>query len=203
MQEMNIGNLVDVVGGIITSRISAKEDEQSAGEMKVLIPKAISNGGVSKEDLGVLNLSTAADGSMDKKKLTQEGDIVLKLSTPYDACAITAEDVGLVVPSFCAILRKKADANIDLNYLLAFLNSGLGNSRLKEFVNSATIAILSIGSLKKVLVPQTTSENQKKIGDEYIQQVNQVKLLKKLVLLESEKNDSIFYTMEAENAARV
>lgn len=201
MQELRIDDLVDVVGGVITSRVSAKEEEQSSGEVKVLVPKAISDGAVSADDLGILNLSMSTEGSLDQKKMTQEGDIVLKLSTPYDACMISAEDTGLVVPSFCAILRKKKDSNVDLNYLLAFLNSGLGNSRLKEFVNNATIAILSIGSLKKVLVPIASKKEQKRIGDEYIQRINQVKLLKKLVLLENEKNDSVFYAMEAANAA--
>lgn len=35
-----------------------------------------------------------------------KNDIIIKLSTPYEACVID-DNVGLVIPSFCAILRIK------------------------------------------------------------------------------------------------
>ena len=36
-----------------------------------------------------------------------KNDIIIKLSTPYEACVIDDDNVGLVIPSFCAILRIK------------------------------------------------------------------------------------------------
>lgn len=69
--------------------------------MKVLIPKAISNGRVNPLELATLDVKIG----VDSKRITQEGDIVMKLSTPYDACIITKEDEGLLVPSFCVIIK--------------------------------------------------------------------------------------------------
>ena len=54
-----------------------------------------------------------------KKKFTKEGDVVVKLSTPYNATYVTKENEGLAVPSFCAIIRVKKD-EMDANICLLF-----------------------------------------------------------------------------------
>ncbi len=36
-----------------------------------------------------------------------KNDIIIKLSTPSEACVIDDDNVGLVILSFCAILRIK------------------------------------------------------------------------------------------------
>ena len=45
------------------------------------------------------------------------------MNFPHTAFLITPRTSNLLVSSFCSILRPPADINIDLNYLIAYLNS--------------------------------------------------------------------------------
>jgi hypothetical protein len=110
---------IEVVGGQIMSRIVAKEeDAEFIRKVKVVVPKAITaEGFIMVEEL--IEEKIKSEPPVDR--ITREGDIVIKLSTPFDAAFITKETEGCVVPSFCAIIRNKGTLNID--YLRAFLAS--------------------------------------------------------------------------------
>ena len=91
---MILENIADVIAGQIMTRVT--EDNNDGEAVQVLAPKAISNGIIIKEDLGKAVLSK----DVDENKYTKEGDVVIKLSTPYDAAYVTSKDIGLVIPSF-------------------------------------------------------------------------------------------------------
>ena len=55
---------------------------------------------VKGEDIKLKNL-------LPENKLSMKNDIIIKLSTPSEACVIDDDNVGLVILSFCAILRIK------------------------------------------------------------------------------------------------
>ena len=186
----DIENL-NIIGGQITSRIEAKLDSNKIGEIKVLTPKAIQNGSCNHKDLGLLNISQEADS----KKVTKLGDIVIKLSTPYDACIIKEEDEGLLVPSFCAIINNIPDY-ISKDYLLAFLNSKVYQNQIKNLLIGQNLPILSIGQIKKVELPLPSIDIQEDIGNTYKGTLNKIKLLEKIISLESEYLESRFYELE-------
>ena len=98
---MLINDIFEVTAGQVMSRITVEVNPVE--ERRVLLPKAINNGCISESELVLNKMKT----KLDPSKLTMEGDIIVKLSTPYDCCIIDEKNVGLVVPSFCAILRKK------------------------------------------------------------------------------------------------
>ena len=186
----DIENL-NIIGGQITSRIEAKLDSNKIGEIKVLTPKAIQNGSCNHKDLGLLNISQEADS----KKVTKLGDIVIKLSTPYDACIIKEEDEGLLVPSFCAIINNVPDY-ISKDYLLAFLNSKVYQNQIKNLLIGQNLPILSIGQIKKVELPLPSIDIQEDIGNTYKGTLDKIKLLERIISLESEYLESRFYELE-------
>lgn len=184
---------VSVVGGQIISRVEAKNDDK-IDTVNVLVPRAIVNGMVEHKNLAILDIKT----KLDEKKLTKVGDIVLKLSTPYDACVITTNDEGLLVPSFCAIINNLPNY-LDKNYLLAFLNSRLCTDQIKSLTANSTIAILSVGGIKKICVSIPDMTLQKEIGNNYLKTCEKIKTINQIIALEQEKLDTIFINMEKNN----
>lgn len=189
-----IGNIngLNIIGGQIISRIEAKNISEKYDTMKVLVPKAISNGRVNKEELAEVDVKI----DVDPKRITRAGDIVMKLSTPYDACLITKEDEGLLVPSFCAIINNVPEDMILKEYLLSFLNSKACLMQIKTIVTGSTMAILSVGQIKKISVPVPVLFTQDEIGDRYLQDMEKIRLLERIVKLEKEYLDSRFFEME-------
>ena len=183
--------MMNIIGGQITSRVEAKDISDKYETIKVLVPKAISNGKVSKDDLGTIDVKN----DVDPKRITREGDIVMKLSTPYDACIITKEDEGLLVPSFCAIINNVPEY-IDKAYLLAYLNSKACLRQIKGIVTGSAIAILSVGQIKKISIPVPDMKIQEEIARTHMEGIEKVKLLEKIVKLEKELLDSKFFEME-------
>ena len=182
---------MNIIGGQIISRVEAKENNEKYDTMKVLVPKAISNGRVNHNELGMIDVKLY----VDPKRITQAGDIVMKLATPYDACLINKNDEGLLVPSFCAIINN-VPKNISKEYLVAYLNSKACFMQIKSLVTGSTIAILSSGQIKKISIPLPDIETQNDIANTYIDSVEKIKLLEKITKLEKEYLDSRFLEME-------
>lgn len=182
---------IEIIGGQITSRVEAKTESEALGEIKVLIPKAINKGIVEKDSLGSLTYRTI----IDEKKITKKGDIVIKLTTPYDSCLITEEDEGLLVPSFGLIIRTD-DKFLSKKYLVAFLNSNYCINQLKNMVLGTVMPVLSTGSIKKIKIMVPSIEVQNEIGDTFTKVIEKEKLFKKIIDLEYEKLDSLIYEIK-------
>ena len=118
---MTLENIASVTAGQIMTRVTADKDagEQVLGNVQVLVPKAIVSGVIVKKDLGNAELGK----QIDEEKYTHEGDVVIKLSTPYDAAYVNKENAGIVIPSFCAAIRITDTDKMDARYLTAFINS--------------------------------------------------------------------------------
>ena len=184
-------NDINIIGGQITSRVEAKSDDEKLGTIQVLVPKAIANGKINHDDLGTLNYKT----QLDPKKITKCGDIVIKLSTPYDSCIITEEDEGLLVPSFCAIINN-VPQDILKEYMIAYLNSTSCYMQIKTLITGSAIAILSTGQIKKIQLPIPAKNVQEEIAKCYIEGIEKIKLLEKISKLEKEYINSKFLEME-------
>lgn len=156
---VEIKNIAEVIGGQIISRVEAKQDsDKPIGTIRILIPKAISNGMVNHDNLSQISIKT----QLDDKRLTKFGDIVLKLSQPYDAAYITKKDENLLVTSFCLILRG-IDKKVNPEYLLAILNSDIYKDQALNLTTGATVPILTKGSIEKIKVAILSSSEQNKI----------------------------------------
>lgn len=191
MKMLKLGELVEIYSGQIMSRIVVDSKVKEKGfEFRVVTPKAISQDGlILKEELPTEMLKAVPDSN----RITSVGDIVIKLSTPYDSAIITEEFAGCVIPSFCAVIRNINGINKD--YLQAFLSSKLCKEQLKSKVVGSIMTILSVGKIKDIEVPVPSLKEQEEIGARYIEVQNRVVTLKKIVELESKRNDILFNNM--------
>lgn len=183
---------IDVFSGQIMSRVTAdaKTSDEEKTKFRVIVPKAIlADGTLNASDLPVEELRLIPDSN----RITKLGDIVIKLSTPYDSAIITEEFVGCVVPSFCAIIRNRSE--IKTEYLQAFLSSKLCKEQLRAKVAGTVMTILSVGKIKDIEIPVPDIEEIDEIGRNYIAVQKKIAILKKIVELESKRNDVIFYNL--------
>ena len=183
---------IDIIGGQIMTRLAIKEGsgEDVVETRKVVIPKCIhADGSIDCTEMP----EEALRAVPDPKRLTKSGDIVMKLSTPYDAALVEQDSAGCIVPSFCAIIKSSGQLNAD--YLLAFLNSSACKNQLKQQVAGSTMAMLSVGKIKSVMIPVPTEEEQRKIGENFLETQRKVSLLEQIIRLEQEKNDISFRDM--------
>lgn len=192
MDRVLLGDCVEIIGGQVMSRIAAKADVngKAVETRKVVVPKCINaDGSIDVEEMTEELLKAAAD----VKKLTQVGDIVIKLSPPYDAAIVDDTAADCLVPSFCAIVR--GSSKVDIHYLLAFLNSELCKRQLATSVAGAVMTVLSVGKIKNIYVPMPGAEQQHEIGQRYMGTQRKLRIIRKIGELEAKRNDIVFKEM--------
>ena len=177
---------LELIGGQITSRVEAKEKDEVLGQVKVIPPKAIKGGKILQEELSEINYKV----ELDEKRLTQKGDIVLKLSSPYDAAVITETEEGLLIPSFCIIIRNMSDS-MNSGYLAAFFNSSFYLEQAKTMLSGAAMPMLTIGKIKDVLIRKLDKEAQRQVAEYYQNISAKEEILAKIITLEKEKLDCV------------
>lgn len=163
---MTLENIASVTAGQIMTRVTADKDagEQVVESVKVLVPKAIVSGVIVKEDLGNAELGK----KIDEEKYTQEGDVVIKLSTPYDAAYVGEENAGIAIPSFCAAIRIIDDDKMDARYLTAFLNSSYVRDELTAKVVGSTRPMIKITDIRALEVPELNMKDMQDIGKAFV-----------------------------------
>ena len=160
---MTLENIASVTAGQIMTRVTADKDagNQVVENVKVLVPKAIVSGVIVKEDLGKAELGK----QIDEEKYTHEGDVVIKLSTPYDAAYVNEENAGIAIPSFCAAIRITDNDKMDAMYLTAFLNSSYVRDELTAKVVGSARPMIKITDIRALEVPEL---NMKDIGKAFV-----------------------------------
>lgn len=179
---------ITFIGGQITSRIEAdkKKNDHVIGVVKVIPPKAIKSGKIEHDELYEVEYKS----EFDEKKLTREGDVVVKLSSPYDAAYITKNDEGLLITSFCIIIRNTGK-DTSSEFIAAFCNSGIYMRQVMNMVSGATIPMLTIGKVKEVKVKRFSLEEQEQIAKYYLNLCEKQDVMEKIILLEKEKMDTV------------
>ena len=195
---MQISEIANLTAGIITSRVlvdrrnnpegTNKEDAPLNRAIKVLVPKAIHDNRVDHELLADEKLAKEVSSDF----LTQEGDLVIKFSSPYDSCLIEKEDEGLLIPSFCCKIRIKDPNRTDGNFLLAYLNSEKCKNELKNKCYGSIMAITKKSDVMKIEVPDFSIDKQKEIGNRFVLVKNIKKKMDGYVRLEQDRLDAIF-----------
>ena len=184
---------LEIVGGQIVQRVIAdvaRGEEVLDHERKTIVAKTIAEGLIDEEGIVVNNYKT----TFDDKKLTHEGDIIVKLSAPYNAVIIDKDHEGMLVSSFCSIVRNVTQ--IDKKYLVAFLNSDVAQNQLKNSVVGSVMSILSNGKLGELEIPVPSKEKQEEIGSYFEKTIKNRVLLTKIIKLEEEKLASLILNLE-------
>ena len=185
---MKLKEVAKITVGQIMPRVSAenKNEEEIIGTVNVLAPKAISDGIIVKENLGELQICK----KIDEEKFTKEGDVVVKLSTPYDATYVTKENEGVAVPSFCAIIRVKED-KLDAKYLSAFFNTEYVREILKSKVMGSIRPMVKVSDLRNIDIPYVSEEDMADIGQAYILSGKKKSILSDMIETETKIMENI------------
>ncbi len=173
-------DLAEIVVGQILTRV-AGQDNISAEEIRVLVPRSVSEGGIIDE---YISSEYVVKKKADDGKFSREGDVVIKLATPYEATCIDKEHEGLLIPSFCAALRVKGDVNPA--YLCALINSSYVRNQINARVAGMNRPMVKITDLRTIDVPDVPKEKMRELGEEYLLSGKKRKLL--LQMAELEKN---------------
>jgi restriction endonuclease S subunit len=114
--------------------------------------------------------------NLEKKYLTNKGDIIVRLTTPYTAICINDKQEGLVIPSNFAIIRLKEQTYIP-EFVALFLNSEIIEKKFFKSSISTTIPLIKTKHLREIDISDIPLDTQKKIVE-----LNQLQMKEKMLL---------------------
>ncbi|MBQ9021235.1 MAG: restriction endonuclease subunit S [Eggerthellaceae bacterium] len=187
VQTKKLSLLCSIKAGYPSSRIIKTVKETPAQTSKVLIPRAIDDGCIVETEL-----TTEQVGHIKDDFYTHEGDVVLKLSTPYDCVYIDKTHEGILVTSFAVILRPLHDTEIDMRYLAAFLNTAQAKRVLQSHGTGLVIPLLKKSTLEDVPIPLVSYSRQQQLAQIFENVQQQKANARKLLSLGSQLVESEF-----------
>ena len=184
---MKLGEIADIISGQNMTRISVgTASEKVLRTVKVLIPKAIVEGLVIENELGDAGITK----EIDNEKCTKEGDIVIKLSSPYDSAMIDSGQTGIVIPSFCAAIRLK-ESTYNKLYLTAVLNTRAVREGLAARVAGSIRPMIRIADLKDLDLPIIPDADMEDIGKAFLLSGKKRYVLQEMISLEKNIMENI------------
>ena len=193
---MKLKDIADcIITCVLTRRVvyDGEDNDSSLKEGKILVPKAIDDGLIDHSLLQRVKL----DKEVKDKFYTKKGDVIMKLSTPYDSCFIDREeDEGLIVPSFSLIIRG-LKSDYDPYFIMAFLSSRYAWNQIERLRSGRTITILSNESVAELEVPEFKKPERERISERYKNYLEFKRMSSEIIELEKERNDVMFFSKEA------
>ena len=193
---MKLKDIADcIITCVLTRRVvyDGEDNDSSLKEGKILVPKAIDDGLIDHSLLQRVKL----DKEVKDKFYTKKGDVIMKLSTPYDSCFIDREeDEGLIVPSFSLIIRG-LKSDYDPYFIMAFLSSRYAWNQIERLRSGRTITILSNESVAELDIPEFKKLERERISERYKNYLEFKRMSSEIIELEKERNDVMFFSKEA------
>ena len=182
-ETVKIEELCSIKTGSPVNRAKVIPEGEEGREIKVLLPKAMQNGLISDDDLAIEIV-----GDVKEEHFTHEGDVVIKLSTPFDSVYIDKDHEGIMVTSFGMILRKLPGAELDMQYLSMFLNSPQTNAILAavSMGQTSTMATLKRKTIAVIDIPILPLKKQKLLGDLFREVRGRQAQFRRLIELDNE-----------------
>lgn len=183
----------EIITGVLTKRVVCGEDAASSlQEGKILVPRSITDGMIDHTLLQTVGL----EKQVKEKFYTRNGDVVMKLSTPYDCCVIDKkEDEGLIVPSFSVIIRG-IGAPYDPYFIMAFLSSKRAWSQIERSRSGRVLSIISNESVSGLEIPSFSGAEINDISTRFRRYLEFRRLSAEIIGLEKERNDILFLGKE-------
>ena len=185
----------DIITGVLTRRVvyEGENNDPSLPDGKILVPKAINDGLIDHSLLQKVKLNR----EVKEKFYTKMGDVIMKLSTPYDSCTIDREeDEGLIVPSFSVIIRG-IDRKYNPYFIMAFLSSKYAWNQIERLRSGRVMTILSNESVAELEIPEFSKSEIERISERYKNYLKFKRLSSEIMELEKERNDVLFFSKEA------
>lgn len=174
---MRLDDLVSVKTGLVLARKQAKHPSDVIAKYRQLNLKAIDSKGYIDEN----NLEEfCANERLKAEYLTQPGDVIVRLTTPYTAVLIDEEFAGMVIPSHFIVIRTRGKKILP-EYLYWLLNTDKVKSSLLQNVSSIMIGTVKPASYAEIEIELLTLEEQHKISDMNMLAKKEIHLLDRLM----------------------
>lgn len=154
-----IEKICEVKTGAPMSRAKKIIDGDVPIQARVLVPAAMTSNFIDDGQLVTENVSRVKD-----EMFTREGDVIVKASTPYDCVYIDDDHVGLLVTSYCFILRPFEDIRVDMRYLAAYLGFVRSQGALQDMSKGETIQLIKRKDLAHLPVPIPEPKKQERLA---------------------------------------
>lgn len=139
-QKIKIGEVGSITTGLVVKRKQAELSERVIQTYKMLTLKSFEQDGwLNTQELEIFQSSEV----LDDKYLTQEGDVIIRLSYPYASIVINKEHAGFLISSLFVVVRLGRNDLLP-DYLSIYLNS----ESMKRYYSKS-----AIGSTFKSLKP--------------------------------------------------
>ena len=137
--------------GTPTSRAKKIPEGVEPKDVRVLLPRAMQGGAIIDDELAIEAVGEVKDENY----------------TPYDSVYVDKAHEGIMITSFGMVIRKKPEADIDMQYLSMFLNLPQTNSVLQAVSTgrSVAMAMLKRQTVADIEVPLLPIERQQKLAE--------------------------------------
>lgn len=174
---MKLGEICEINTGLVLSRKRADIDFEIIEKYKVLSLNNIDEYG---EFIGEEFEVFESNDKLDQRYFTEEGDILLRLNSPYTALYIDKSKEGYLIPSYFV--------SIDVNnkeYLPEYIAWYLNTEKIKKdfFRSQSGTLIPSINQrlIRELIIPKVSLDKQKTIANLNRLYLKERKLLKQLI----------------------
>lgn len=187
---MVISDVASVRTGLVTARKKASDEEKGCSEKYQCINlKCIA-------DAGFLELENIEEyyskEHLTKEYLTQKGDILIRLSTPYSSVMITKEEeCGLVIPSHFAVIRVNRGKASPEYIFWALRRDSTKQKILKNNSGSTSFGTISSGFFANLQVRDIPLDKQAIVGELLLLSEREQELLYKLANEKKRYNKAI------------
>ncbi len=153
---IELSKVCDISAGLVLRRKEAQTKSEIVKIYKVITLKSF-------EDDGWINLEYLDDYNsielLDDRYITMENDILIRLSNPYTAIQVKAEQAGFVIPSLFAIVRLNQN-EIDSGYLSFMLNSDTIKQSYFKNAMGITIPVIRMQTIRETQIPLVSKSKQ-------------------------------------------
>lgn len=131
--------------------------------------------GILDEELSYL---TSIDDNLEKYCLKDNDLILSKNGYPYKVAVVKLDNNQKILANGSLYIVKLDQEKINPIYLKAFLESEIGKNTLKSITVGVTIPNISVGNLKKIMIPLPPMEEQKVIAEKYMKQLELISAIR-------------------------
>ena len=161
-QEVPLSFLCSVMTGVPINRAKKAAEDGKGTERRILVARSMQDGRIIEDELALEVVS-----GVKPQFFTEEGDVILKLSTPYDSVYVDKAYEGILVTSFAVILRAKQDSKLDMRYLTVFLNHPRTTSQMQLLGSGSIMPILKKSAVAEIPIPIAPMVQQISIANMY------------------------------------
>lgn len=174
---MRLVELVSVKTGLVLARKQAKPASTAIAEYRQLNLKAINANGYI--DACYLEKFYASE-RLKAEYLTQPGDIVVRLTSPYTAVLIDEQLSGVVISSNFVVIRTRGKKVLP-EYLYWLLNTEKVKASIPLNVGSTMIGAIKPSFYAEMEIELLTLEEQRKISEMNMLAKKEIHLLERLM----------------------